>query len=46
MSLPKDMPTRDPERVPDSDRHRTDYRGSQGGWAKDADKPVPGAKKS
>ncbi|MFF1716270.1 hypothetical protein [Streptomyces sp. NPDC058268] len=46
MPPPRDMPTRDPEHVPDSDRHRTDYLGSQGSWVKDAGKTVPGAKKS
>lgn len=46
MPLPKDFPTRDPERVPDSEDHATDYRGSRGGWVKDEEKPVPGTPKN
>jgi hypothetical protein len=44
--LPKDFPTRDPARVPDADHHATDYRGSQGGWVKTKEKPVPGTPKN
>ncbi|WP_309029110.1 hypothetical protein [Streptomyces alfalfae] len=45
MALRKDMPIRDSERVPDADKHATDYRSSQGGWVKDNEKPVPGTPK-
>ncbi|MEU1155755.1 hypothetical protein ABZ369_22440 [Streptomyces sp. NPDC005918] len=41
--LPKDFPTRDPGRVPDCERHATDYQGSRGGWLKSA-KPTTNSK--
>ncbi|WP_178391145.1 hypothetical protein [Streptomyces uncialis] len=41
MALRRDMPIRDPDRVPDADRHATDYRASQGGWVKPPDPPAP-----
>ncbi|MFI6530496.1 hypothetical protein [Streptomyces uncialis] len=39
MPLPRDWPIRDPDRVPDPDRHATDYRASQGGWIKPPPQP-------
>ncbi|MEU1115646.1 MULTISPECIES: hypothetical protein [unclassified Streptomyces] len=44
MPLRKDMPTRDPKRVPDADRHATDYQSPRGGWLKSS-KPSPDTSK-
>ena len=42
MPLPKNWPTRDPNRVPDDEKQVTEYRASQGGWYPKEEKPVPG----
>lgn len=42
MALPKDWPTRDPNRVPDGEDQTTEYRASRGGWYPKEEKPVPG----
>ncbi|MFF8656806.1 hypothetical protein [Streptomyces huasconensis] len=43
MPLPRTFPTRDPGRVPDAEKHATDYQSSRGGWLKPS-KPEPTSK--
>lgn len=45
MALPKDWPTRDPNRVPEGEKQPTEYQASRGGWYPVTKKPVPGTPK-
>ncbi len=46
MPLPKDWPTRDPNRVPEEEKQVTDYSASRGGYYPKTEKPVPGKPKT
>lgn len=45
MALPKNWPTRDPNRVPDEEKQVTEYSASRGGYYPKDEKPVPGTPK-
>lgn len=45
MALPKDWPTRDPNRVPEEKKQVTEYQASKGGYYPKEQKPVPGKPK-
>jgi len=41
MALPKNWPTRDPNRVPEGEKQPTEYSASRGGYYPKKEKPVP-----